>query len=93
MDDLGLQDFTAFRTSIGEELVFFGRIELFVFVRSALLEDGVIKPLKRTINNVKTGINLGVVGTAPNKGLSMILWMMLSFPCLICKIRLPCACI
>lgn len=64
---LGLERFTAFRSSIGEGLVFFGQIELFVFVRTSDLKDGFVKPLNDWVNNVKTGINLGL-DKAPNKG-------------------------
>lgn len=64
----GVDDFTAFRASIGEALVFFGKIELFVFVRTFHIEQGSVRPLNDAVKCVKTGINL-FVDRAPNKGL------------------------
>lgn len=58
-----------YRSSIGENLTFFGRIELLVFVRTSHIETGVVKPLDDSVSNVKTGVNLGI-DNAPNKGLS-----------------------
>lgn len=72
----GSKNFTAFSTSIGESLVFFGRIELLVFVRTLHLKAGSITPLlHHSVNNtVRTGTNLGVV-CAPNKGKNYIVGM------------------
>lgn len=64
---IGVGEFTAFRASIGEALVFFGTIELFVFIRTFHIEDGSVRPLNDSVKCVKTGINL-FVDRAPNKG-------------------------
>lgn len=64
----GIEEFTVYRSSIGENLTFFGRIELLVFVRTKYIETGIVKPLDDSVRNVKTGVNLGI-DNAPNKGL------------------------
>lgn len=62
----GLDDFHAFSTYVGEEVVF-GKIQLLVFVRSTHIEDGLVKPLNNCVSCIKTGVNL-VVSNAANKG-------------------------
>lgn len=64
---LGLDDFTAFKVSLGEALVFFGKIELWVFVRRTQLDNGLVKPLNDWVSGVKTGVNL-LIQNAANKG-------------------------
>ncbi len=64
---LGVKSFTPFHASVGEGMVFFGKIELFVFVRSNHLKSGMIEPLVDSVKCVKTGMSYGV-DRAPNKG-------------------------
>lgn len=64
---LGPEHFTLFDASVGEGVMFFGKIELLVFVLTDHIKNKIIEPLNDLVHCVKTGINL-VVDRAANKG-------------------------